>query len=172
MLLDPRNTEMKIIFLLFAVLPILSGCALHGVIRDDEQLSPEQKTYLQEIKEQPLTFDMPKSEANDAWARAQAFIVKLSDRHISKVTDFLLETHDPTSEKSRFGTKRTITVAYRVVRIPIGDKYQFEVTCFGPDNGEEILSTANRNARIMANYISTGKLPHPELVVRCVECHP
>ena len=149
----------------FAVL-LLAGCALHGVIRDDEQFTPEQKTYLQEIKEQPLTFEIPKSDASDAWARVQAFVVKFSDRHIYKVTDFALETHGPTSDKSRLGTKRTITLAYRITRIPVGDKYQFEVVCFGPDNAEEIQTTANRNARIMANYISTGKLPYPDLVVR------
>ena len=157
---------MKILVLLFAVLPILSGCALHGVIREDEQLTPEQQAYLQEVKEQPLSFEIPKSDSNDAWSRAQAFVARFSARHIYKMSDMALETHDPTSEKTRLGTKRTITLAYRASRLPIGEKFQFEVICFGPDNGDRILKAADRNARIMANYVSTGKMPHPELVVR------
>lgn len=180
---------MKKTVLMLAALLVLSGCVhlpLHGIIPDNEYLTPEQKTYLQEIGKQPLRFDVPKAEALDAWGRAQAFVSQHSGMKIQTATDFVLETYNPTfmpTAPTMFGPPEslgTVTFGYKASRSPAGDMFQFDVNCYGPDlttagniwprdrelKNKQVEKTADRNARIMARFISTGKMEHPELIVK------
>ena len=117
-------------------------------------LTPEQHNYITALPNIPTEFEVPKQEADDAWARAQTFIAEHSPLRIQTASDYIVETYKPMDLKALYG--------YRVARTPAGDAYQFKVTCVGLTRS--VASNARMNAHILANYIKTGNLPYPELI--------
>lgn len=116
----------------------------------------EQQAYLERAKSFPFEFIIPKSEADDAWGRAQSFIGRFSSTKLLTVTDFVIQTFDPMDCSDEYG--------YSVIKTPMGDHVLIAVGCMV---GNTILwPKANKNAHILAYYIKTGEFPYPELIAR------
>jgi hypothetical protein len=131
---------------------ILTGCATTSMLK----LTPEEQTYLEKAKAFPLEFTIPKSEADEAWGRAQSFIGRFSSMKLQTVTDFVIQTYNPGSGDVDFG--------YYVTKTPMGDKVQITVQC---NTGNMFAGAdANTNAHILAYYIKTGELVNPRLIAR------
>jgi hypothetical protein len=131
----------------------LSGCA---ALVDTMALSPAERQYVQEVKQFPLNFNVPKAEAEDAWGRAQSFIAQYSSLKIETATNYVIQTYKSPEIKVAF--------AYSVTRAPLGDIVEFTVEC--TTGNEFAREDAWVNARILACYIATGKLPYPHLIIK------
>jgi hypothetical protein len=142
---------MKIInfFLLFLV---TVGCSSEYI--DDGYTEEVQKKsdnamekYLVEALKCQLEFKLPKSEDYNAWGRAQSYIAKYSPMKIQLVSDFIINTYNPSSNS--FG--------FNIVKTPIGDSIQFLIECFAGNNVEN--EVAEKNAHLCAYYIKSGNPP-------------
>ncbi len=141
-----------------AVMISLVGCATAPQAR-----SPEEAAYLSDLTKEPVEFDMPKDEADDAMGRAQVFIAKYSSMKIQTATPNVVETFN-VPEGNILAPQ---FYGYRVTRANIGDKAHFVVQCFNGLEGALIKSAhaaPERNARIMARYIKTGNVEYPDLI--------
>lgn len=143
--------------LVAVALPLLAGCAAAPVAS-----SPEQTAFLESIASEPTEFEMSREESNDGWGRAQTFLAKYSTMKIQNVSDSVVETFNPTPDAFNPG------YGYRITRAIQSGKSHYTVECF---NGNaytpgKLVALPARNARILARYIRTGDLPHPELVAR------
>ncbi len=96
----------------FLVLCLLMGCATTSMLK----LTPEEQTYLEKAKAFPLEFTIAKSEADEAWGRAQSFIGRFSSMKLQTVTDFVIQTYNPGSGDVNFG--------YYVTKTPMGEEVQ------------------------------------------------
>ena len=116
-------------------------------------MSPEEQDYLNEIMATPLTFKVPKEQANDVWGRIQSWIGKYSSMKIQTATDFVIETYNPPGSEVKYG--------YSATKTPLGDEVEFEVKCFC---GNIFAGTqVERNAHILAYYALTG-LVNPKFI--------
>jgi len=112
-------------------------------------LTPEEATYLDRINKAPLTFTLPKDEADKAWGRIQAWVALYSPAKIRVASDFIIQT-----ESLRVDLK----YAYIVTRAPKGEVMDFTIKCdinsfvYGPADKQY------RNARILAHYAMTAEL--------------
>lgn len=140
-----------------------AGCTIGGVIRSNEVVVPEDQAYLKELETQPLTFEISRAAAEDAWGRAHTFLSKYSSMKIQSASDYALQTFNPIFQPAMLPPSLgSVTYGYHVLRTPDGDKFKFEVACLRvqhPMKDAEIARTADRNARILAHYIVTGQLP-------------
>ena len=108
-------------------------------------LTPEEKTYLERVMAQPLTFMVKTEDSNRLWGVAQAFIGKHASMKIENVSDFIIETYNPIN--NRFG--------YRVVRTPKKDGDEFSIVClYTIYNSKQ----ADQNAHIFAHYLVTEEI--------------
>ena len=89
----------------------------------------EQQAYLERVKSFPFEFIIPKSEADDAWGRAQSFIGRFSSKKLLIVTDFVIQTYDPMGCSDEYG--------YSVIKTPMGDHVLIAVGCIA---GNTILA--------------------------------
>lgn len=131
----------------FAGVVLLGGCVT---------LSPAQEAYLRKVMATPLTVEMTKTEAVDAWGRAQSFLGQYSSMKIQTATDYVLQTYNPMGSGISYG--------YNVTKTPAGDRVRITVVC--GTNNMFAGGDADRNAHILAHYIKSGDLSHPELIVR------
>lgn len=129
---------------------VLSGCTSISM----KNLTPEERSYFEKVEAFPLEFIIPKIEADDAWGRAQSFIGRFSSMKLQTVTDFVIQTYNPSDIK--FG--------YYVTKTPMDDDIQITVQCIteGWFSGDD----ARRNAHILAYYMKTGELPNPKFIAR------
>jgi hypothetical protein len=79
---------------------LLVGCA---AMTANLRLTSEEESYLEKANAFPLEFVIPKSQADDAWGRAQSFIAKYSDMKLQTATDFILQTYNPMRESGDYG---------------------------------------------------------------------
>jgi len=133
----------------FCSLLTLFGCAT------TQDLTPAQEAFLAAAMATPLTFTMPTSQVDEAWARAQSFVTRFSPMQIQPLTPHVIRTQNPTSATSAFG--------YYVRKIPKGGETQFTVECLCA--GMNPSQPSIRNAHILAYYMKTGNLD-PSLVSR------
>ena len=127
---------------------ILVMCLLAGCVTTTSQLTPGEQTYIAKAKAFPLEFTIPKSEADEAWGRAQCFIGKYSSMKLQIVTDFVIQTYNPINHDVKYG--------YYVTKAPMGDKVQITVQC---NVGNMFFhDEAITNAHILAYYIKTGEI--------------
>lgn len=119
----------------------VSGCV---------NLTPEQQSKLKEVNAFPTQFTMDKSEAADAWGRAQSFIGRFSSMKLQTATDYVIQTYTPTQADAG------ITFGYNVTKTPAGDVVQFDVSC--SSNNVFAAGESMQNARALAYYIKTGEL--------------
>jgi hypothetical protein len=154
---------MKIIQLVLA--GSLAGCVMgcepiRPTLREPQ--NPGEAAYIEKINRVPLEFTVPKTQAEDVWGRAQAFVGQHSSMKIQIATDYILQTYNP--DCGEFG--------YYVTKTPQGDSVQIGVKGltgilrFGATAciATEEDPSAQRNAHILANYLQTGELPFPNLI--------
>lgn len=144
--------------LYFLVVIGLSGC-----VTGPTASTPEQEAYLQEIMAEPIEFDLPKSQGDDAMGRAQVFIAKYSSMKIQTATNNVVDTYNVASG-TPFGPQ---PYGYKVLRSNIGDTAHFTIECFNGLEGviyKSVHVLPARNARFLARYMKTGKLDHSELI--------
>jgi hypothetical protein len=122
-----------------------AGCA---------SLTPEEISYQQKFTAQPTEFELPKAEADEAWARALTFVTKYSDMKVDSTTDTMIKSYLPT-DLMKYG--------YSIVKMPVGDKFKFTVDCLS-GNPDQISSN---NAHIAALFIATGTEPLPGTLDTC-----
>jgi hypothetical protein len=134
-------------------LSVLIGCATQSAAPQHRVLLPEEQTYLDKVMLTPLEFVIPKTEANDAWGRAQSFISKFSGMKLQTVTEFVIQTYTPTSSDGE--AYYSGYCGYQVTKTPMGDNIQITVQSMA---GRMFTKLANRNAHILAHYIKTGEL--------------
>jgi len=120
-----------------------------------KSLTREEADYLMAIRRSPLTFQLPKAQADDAWGRAQSFIGKYSSMKLQVVTEFVLQTYNPSDYK----------YGYYVTKTPMGENVEFSIQCLTAGFFAD-QNAAERNAYILAWYIKTGELPYPHLIVQ------
>lgn len=143
----------------------LTGCGI-GIFAIPNYFTnptPDERLYMEKVRAQPLEFEISEIEAKTAWGRAQSFIGQYSSMKLQIVTDYVIQTYNPTFDAYRrnFG--------YYVTKTPIGNNVKISVQCLGePPKTEygEPFPTIELNAHILAHYIKTGELPFPQLIDR------
>jgi hypothetical protein len=135
---------------LLTTVGLLSGCASAV---STMKLTSEEKQYVDEVKQFPLEFEIDKKDDKDAWGRAQSFIGKYSSMKLQIVSDYNLQTYNPTGAEVQYG--------YSVTKTPAGTKEQISVDCQVGNIFKK--EDAKMNAHILAYYISTGEI-FPNLV--------
>lgn len=135
---------MKRFFLLLVAMSLtgMAGCATN------RQLTAAQEDYLQTAMATPLTFTLPRDQAEEAWARAQSFVTRFSTMKLQSLTPHVIRTYDPTEATAGFG--------YYLRRIPRGDRTKITVECMC--NNLMPSDQSVENAHILAYYMRTGKL--------------
>ncbi|MEK7476330.1 MAG: hypothetical protein AAB152_11955 [Candidatus Coatesbacteria bacterium] len=139
----------------------LSGCALNA---HREDYSDAQLVYVSELMAgQPEEFDVEQAAVPAIWARVHTFLAQHSSMNIRTATDDAIETNSPTGR---------LEYGYSVTRTPAGGRVHIVVRCLGNDRclwgayGGDGPSRRVLNAKMLAAYMTTGSLPHPELVSR------
>lgn len=123
-------------------------CGTSWASQQDEQIISE-KEYWDKVNAIDLTFFVPESDLEAAWGRAQSWIGKYSSLKLQIATDYVLQTYNPTYWP-QYG--------YYVTKEPIDGGANISVSCVALWH---IFSrkAKEKNARILAYYIKTGKLP-------------
>jgi len=117
------------------------------------KLPVEQQNYLDKVNAEPTTFRMPRTTSNDAWGRAQVFVVQYANKEAHHPSEFVIETEHH---------QRDSTYDYKITRFNIGDQSEFTVTCTPPPSGYG--GYEGSNAHIAAHFIRTGEMPYPQLL--------
>lgn len=95
----------------------------------------------------PTTFTIPKTLAADAWGRAQSWIGKYGSMKIQTVSDFVIETYNPTESALKYG--------YSITKTPSTDSVEINVECQSGNMFD--AASALQNAHLLAYFIDTGK---------------
>jgi hypothetical protein len=128
---------------------VAAGCA--GM-----QLSSSEQAYLRRVLSTPLRFEIPEYSVGEAWTRAQVFIENYGSTRLRAVTDTLIQSAPPGG--------RGLGFRYQIRRVPQEQTSTITVEVLAADARSGPL--ANRNARILADYMQTGELPYPNLIAR------
>ncbi len=112
-----------------------------------QQYRIKQDAYIAAMR-QPLVFKINIEDEKNAWGRAQSFIGRFSSMKLQIVTDYVLQTYNPTEASVRYG--------YTVTKSPVDNRIEISVECVSGN----IFATkeASTNAHMLAYYIATGKL--------------
>ena len=113
------------------------------------ELTNEEKTYIEKVKQFPIEFNVSKADINDAWARAQSFLGKYCTQKIKTISDYIIQTDD----------KHNDGFYYNIVKTINNDDYILSIQCTGGKGDDRDL-----NEHIMAYYVKTGELPYPRLI--------
>jgi len=119
-------------------------------------ITPEQRTYLDEVKKFPLSFTISKSKNDVLWGRAQSFIAQYSSMKIQIATDFVIQTYNPPGSEVKYG--------YSVTKTPENDNFRIIVKCFC--GNPLVINSVRKNAHIFSYYLKTGENPYPKLISR------
>ena len=134
------------------LLIVLGGCA--STLNKED--SSGVQLYINEVKSFPLNFTITKSEEKEAWERAQSIIARYSSMPIQTLTEYAIQTKEPERNTAKYG--------YHVSKSTKGENVHITVIC---SCGKRLLIQSTvMNARILAYYIKTGKLPYPELITK------
>ena len=139
---------------------VLAGCAL-SLPNYIVNPTPDESLYMEKVRAQPLEFDITEAEGSIVWGRAQSFIGQYSSMKLQIVTDYVIQTYNPTDDpyKRKFG--------YYITKTPMGNNIKISVQCLGNHpyglDGKP-FPTIDLNARILSHYLKTGELPYPHLI--------
>jgi len=165
---------MRLLFLTFLLAS--TGCSQATFYRrptaDESQtliwendLTLAQQTYLLKLRTEPTDFDMDPQAAEDAWERANAFVDMYGGMRIRNANAFEIKTF--TSVAPAGFVPKDCSAAYLVTREPEGERYRFSIrTAVSAPDWVPCELGRQRNALILAQYLRTGDLPHPELIQR------
>ena len=127
---------------------VLTACA-------SSQLSSSEQEYLRRVLSTPTEFEIPEDSVPQAWARARSFIETYGTSRVQNATDTIIRTAPP---------NRGVGFRYTVTRTPRGGTSRISIEVLAADLRSGPV--ADRNARILANYMQTGELPYPDLIAR------
>jgi len=139
----------------FAVLIcLLCSCGVQPYEASKSELEYASKAY-----SHPTTFTLTKTDAQNAWARANLFVTQYSTMKIQNATEYLIDTYNVT-DPGYFG--------YTITRTPIGDSTMFVVKCncgVGPkslyNSSMHLTARADFNEHAAAYFMSTGQVMAP-----------
>ena len=140
---------MRKIHSVICALAIIAVCLSLASCAGRQPRNYAEQQYYARLRAQPTAFVMPTSQAEQAWARAHAFITRYSSMKIQTSSQYVLQTYNPVGDWPRWG--------YTVNRMPGGaDMVQFEVWCMccNPFNKADTI----QNAKALALYMQTGEL--------------
>ncbi len=131
--------------LLVAVIGLftIAGCAVPLMKMDAEQTAFHAKAAAQ-----PLKFSVHKSQDEETWGRAQAFVARYSRMKMQVVTDYVIQTYTPEGAEVKYG--------YYINRAPVGDSLLYQVDCLY--SNELTDKKAIANAHYLAYYMTTAEL--------------
>ena len=145
----------RVMILLCLHILVSASCAVYTT--SFKGLTEEDEKYLEKAKKFPTEFHIPKSEEYDAWGRSHSFIGKYGSMKVQVVTDFIIETYNPSEDR----------YAYRIVKTPIGDSLEISVICIAGEMASRQI--ADEYSHICAYYIKTGLLPSSGLIMVTTE---
>lgn len=132
------------------LLALLGSCAT---------LSPTEKDYIDRVRNEPLSFVIPKDSVEAVKKRTLSFLLLNSDRRITTISDTALATSEPNDLLGEF--------AYDVRFAPFADSTNVQVRCYASSNmGFSLDSAADVDAHIASRFLRNGELPYPNLVSR------
>jgi hypothetical protein len=109
--------------------------------------TPVEQEYLDAAMAHPTTFVIAKSVTADAWGRAQSWIGKYGSMKIQTVSDYVIETYNPTKDALKYG--------YTITKTPSADSVEIDVKCQSGNMFDG--ASAIQNAHLLAYFINTGK---------------
>jgi len=140
----------------------------------ERQLNSEQQEYAGLVRAFPLSFEVSKQKAEEAWGRAVSWVGENSRMRIRVVSDYVVETASPNSTSGYMDNLPGY--GYTVTRSPKGQAHVFNVKCdhgwwnyvgkerWATKNIKRKIENAELNAHILAHYIKSGEMPYPELI--------
>lgn len=138
---------------------LVPGCVSQVV----EPSGPDEAAYLEEVDATPTIFNIPKSEKDAYWERANSFVMRFSSMKIMSVSDRVIQTFKPYIGDS--GAMATDwEYGYYITYTPgAGDSGSIAVVCIYPEDvgwgkKDQAAKEATRNAKMCAYYILTGKV--------------
>jgi len=149
------------IFLMLTCL-LLTACV---IAQPDYMVNPtpDESLYMEKVRAQPLEFELPEADAAVAWGRAQSFIGQYSSMKLQIVTDYVIQTYNPTHDTYHRN------YGYYVTKTPSEGSVKMSVQCIGyyqwGMDGRP-YPAIDLNAHILAHYLKTGELPYPHLIDR------
>lgn len=109
-------------------------------------ITPDEEDYLSKVNEFPTEFTIEENDIDNAWGRAQSWIGKYSSMKVQTVTDFIIQTYNPSSDN----------YGYYIVKTPVNNDFEINVSC-SKANIFTPKKYAETNARILSYYIKTGE---------------
>lgn len=143
-----RKVWISVIALVF----FLSSCTTYSF----KGTTPEAQEYLNKAREFPLEFNISKEEEYNAWGRAQSFVGTYCPMKLQIISDFVIETYNPS--ENRYG--------YHIIKTPTNNKLQISVQCTPGEYASKEI--ANDYAHICAYFIKTGIAP-PDGIIKVQE---
>jgi hypothetical protein len=143
---------MKIIMVLVVAVLMNSCMSFEG-----QKLTQGQIEWLNKVMKEDLYFSVPVDSGDIIWNRAYKFHSLYGDMKLQIANEYLLEEYNPI----KGGCAK---YSYSIYRLKNNDKY--EIIIKGVSSNEFLYnySWLNENLHILAYYLRTGKLEHPELV--------
>ena len=134
----------------FLIIVIFTSCTL-----TPDPTTLEEQAYIDAVMNTPLVFSIPKEREEEVWGRIQSWIGRYSSMKIQSVSDYVIETYNPSSGEVDFG--------YSAIKTIVDDNVEFEVICSCGNmfSGKE----AKINAHILAYFALTGEVD-PKFIVR------
>jgi hypothetical protein len=130
----------------------------------EEDLTLSQQTYLMKLRSEPTEFEMQADASNEAWKRATRFVQEYSGMKIRAANQAEIRTFMAIAPAGYVGD--SCEAGYFITRQKTPDGgYRFVIkTAVSAPEWVPCEIGRLRNARILSNYVRTGKLPHPELI--------
>ncbi len=133
------------VFILFVSLFLFSGCSA-------KKISPEEDAYLNSIAKKQFNTRFEQADIKEIWKRARDFWKPYSP----------LKRYSSNKYETTKSTRTEIT--YVLKRIPLPNKmYKVKITAILSD--PLMTKTAEKNTALFYEYINTGKLKYPNLVI-------
>jgi hypothetical protein len=135
-----------------------------GLLRREPSYDPFYVAYLERVRSQALTFQVPASEDDEAWTRAQNVLKKYHGE--LDCSRKLKVSSDRTIESVPSKGKRRIypgaAYIYQIRRDPLGEETDYSVAYASPPPSaparELFIKRTLANARIIALYIVSGMI--------------
>ncbi|HEC78689.1 MAG TPA: hypothetical protein ENI34_06055 [candidate division WOR-3 bacterium] len=121
--------------------------------------TPYAAQYLKKAKRHPTEYMIPRSKDYLVWGRAQSFVAKYGDMKLQIISDFVIDTYNPTMGN----------LGFRIIKTPVGDSLQITVQCVA--GGTELMPVAVDYSHLCAYYLRSGIEP-PFDEYEKIECRP
>jgi len=156
---------------LFITLSLIGCTATNpGWLKSRQEATPKQKAWLNEMRNTPTVFTLPKSQNEILSTFSQRFIQKYSTVKTYRVTDSAIANIKAYKMKDRAIATFNVSseplkgFAYDIRRLFVGDSIQVSIHCVEEGKATEYSSD---NEHIAAHYILTGDEPkYPQFIAQ------